>query len=242
MTIRPEEAEFIKLATPAITLVAGLLGGFWVVWVFWRSKRREAAQWMHALFEKFQLGAEFDKVKIMFDFGYREEIEPLHAALVAGGNDALVVTERPNAHLVDRLLNYLEHILYLTENGHARWNDSKAYFQYWFGLLKAPERGAMRRYLAHFGYEHLARFAGCSSKRGDFILLYGSLMIQLPRYTGQVMNWLVRRTPLGRLRSPGIDAWVYVYNRPVGRWTRITAASWPEHLDSRAATCKPQRP
>jgi gamma-glutamylcyclotransferase (GGCT)/AIG2-like uncharacterized protein YtfP/GNAT superfamily N-acetyltransferase len=95
-------------------------------------------------------------------------------AMVAQGNAALTPAEWEKSHRIDRLLNFLEHICYLSRNGHSRWRDCEAYFGYWLSLPCDPERGALRRYLVHFGYEHLARWAHVTNE--EYVLVYGTLL------------------------------------------------------------------
>jgi gamma-glutamylcyclotransferase (GGCT)/AIG2-like uncharacterized protein YtfP len=163
------------------TVLAALMGGIWALMLYHRGKRREAAQWMHDIFQRFQLGKEFDRAKLIFDFEYRDAVEPILAALVAGGNTALDRRKRSDSQDIDRLLNYLEHLVYLADNGHAKWSDCLAYFKYWFDLLADPERGALRRYLVKFGYERLAKLTHAGPD--DFLLLYGSLGSREPKHT-----------------------------------------------------------
>jgi gamma-glutamylcyclotransferase (GGCT)/AIG2-like uncharacterized protein YtfP len=167
---------WFRLLEPAIkvlTALGALVGGIWALLLYRHGKRREAAQWMHDIFQRFQLGNEFDRAKLIFDFEYRDVVEPIHAALVAGGNATLDPSRRADSQHIDRLLNYLEHLVYLADNGHAKWGDCLVYFKYWFDLLLNPERGALRRYLVNFGYERLAGFARAAPE--EFLLLYGSL-------------------------------------------------------------------
>jgi gamma-glutamylcyclotransferase (GGCT)/AIG2-like uncharacterized protein YtfP len=163
-------------------LMAAVVG----VITYRRAKRREAAQWMHEIFQRFQLGPEFDEVKQIFDFQYHDVVEPLLAALVASGNAAILRSEWKACHLIDRLLNYLEHLLYLSDAGHAKRSDCYAYFGYWFDLLTEPERGALRCYLVHFNYERLARITRAS--KHEYILLYGSLCMDQPYHTNLGLN------------------------------------------------------
>lgn len=170
------QSGWIGWLEPALKVLTALgvwVGGIWALVLYRHGKRREAAQWMHDIFQRFQLGSEFDRAKLAFDFEYRDVVEPIHAALVAGGNAALDPSRRTDSQHIDRLLNYLEHLVYLADNGHAKWNDCLAYFKYWFDLLSDPERGALRRYLVNFGYERLAKFAHAAPD--EFLLLYGSL-------------------------------------------------------------------
>lgn len=170
---QPGWLTWLEPAVKVLTALGALVGGIWALLLYRHGKRREAAQWMHDIFQRFQLGNEFDRAKLIFDFQYRDVVEPIHAALVAGGNAALAPSRRADSQHIDRLLNYLEHLVYLADNGHAKWSDCLVYFKYWFDLLLNPERGALRRYLINFGYERLAKFAHTAPD--EFLLLYGSL-------------------------------------------------------------------
>ena len=192
-------SEVAENVAGVITALAAIAAGFWTILMYQRSKRREAAQWMYEIFLKFQLAPEFDEPKQIFDFQYHDAVEPLHGALVAGSNAATSSDEWKTCHLIDRLLNLLEHLLYLSEAGHAKRSDCLAYFGYWFDLLSDPERGALRRYLVHFGYERLARFT-CSSNE-DFLLLYGSLTSGQPEFRAKGLDRDLRL--IGERRIPG---------------------------------------
>jgi gamma-glutamylcyclotransferase (GGCT)/AIG2-like uncharacterized protein YtfP len=161
-----------------VTGIATLCGGLWALVTYTRASKRQSAEWIQGVFEKFQLGTEFDEAKLMFDFRYRDVVEPMLAAMVAQGNAGLSEGEWERSHRIDRLLNYLEHICYLSQRGHSRWGDCRAYFGYWLSLPCAPERGTLRRYLVHFGYEHLAEYV--KATKGDYILVYGTLLSSEP--------------------------------------------------------------
>lgn len=171
----------LELLLKIATLLAALMGGIWALLLYHRGKRREAAQWMHDIFQRFQLGKEFERAKLIFDFEYRDAVEPILAALVAGGNTALRRCKRNDSQQIDRLLNHLEHLVYLADNGQTKWSDCLAYFKYWFDLLGDPKRGALRRYLVRFGYKRLAKLTHAG--RDDFLVLYGSLGKREPKHT-----------------------------------------------------------
>ncbi len=294
--------EWLEPAIKMLTALGALVIGLWALLLYRHGKRREAAQWMHDIFQRFQVGNEFDQAKLIFDFQYRDVVEPIHAALVAGGNAALDPSKRTDSQHISRLLNYLEHLLYLADNGHAERSDCMAYFKYWFDLLSDPERGALRRYLVSFRYERLAGFVNASPD--EFLLLYGSLgsreathaelgldkalqplgsreirgsLYDLGEYPGLVLGpgvvvaelfkisdrsvllrldefeeynhakpeqSLFRRTTLqlpryrSRLASklhghPVIDAWIYLYDQPVGGKEKIAEPSWYEYKSKR---------
>ncbi len=162
----------LAVITVLIALVL-LVVAIWALALYRRGQRRDAAKWMHEMFQRFQLGNEFDRARLVFEFQYQDIIEPIHAALVAGGDSALAFSKSADRQHIDRLLRYLDHLLYLADNGQADWNDCAAYFKNWFDRLSDPERGALRRYLINFGYERLAKFARVFGD--ELILLYGSL-------------------------------------------------------------------
>jgi gamma-glutamylcyclotransferase (GGCT)/AIG2-like uncharacterized protein YtfP len=295
---QPGWFSWLEPVIKVLTALGALVGGTWALLLYHHGKHREAAQWMHDIFQRFQLGNEFDRAKLIFDFEYRDVVEPIHAVLVAGGNAALDPSKRADSQHIDRLLNYLEHLLYLADNGHAKWSDCMAYFKYWFELLLDPDRGALRRYLVNFGYERLAKFAHAAPD--EFLLLYGSLgsrvsmhaelgldkalqrlgareihgsLYDLGEYPGlvpgpgtvtaelfkirdlsvllrldkfeeydhaKIEQSLYRRTTLklprhrsrivNKLRGrPTIDAWIYVYNRPIDGKDKIAEPSWHEY-------------
>lgn len=174
----PEDSLWPSAASlgPPIRTVAVLLlslGGLWALLIYRRSKRLEAGRWMYDNFLRFQLAPELDRAKLIFEFHYRDLVEPIHAVLVAGGRSALDPDKQTDSQHIDRLLTYLEHTVSVADAGHAQRSDCLAYFKRWFDLLSDPERGALRRYLVKFGYERLARIAGAGPD--DFLLLYGSL-------------------------------------------------------------------
>src|SRR5690349_11898353 len=135
--ISDRQSDFMKwaeLAGKIVTPIGGIVAAVWALRLYHRSKRREAAQWMHEIFQRFQLSAEFTDAKRLFDFQYADGVAPILAALVADKNSALREQEIAAVEGIDRLLNYLEHVVYLADNGHVKWRDSLAYFQYWFQL------------------------------------------------------------------------------------------------------------
>lgn len=191
--------EWMEPAIKMLMAFGALVLGLWALLLYRHAKRREVAQWMHDIFQRFQVGNEFDQAKLIFDFQYHDVVEPIHAALIAGGNAALDPSKRTDSQHIGRLLNYLEHLLYLADNGHAERSDCMAFFKHWFDLLLDPERGALRRYLLNLGYERLARLARASS--GEFLLLYGSLGNRESMHTELSLDKALQ--PLGPREIPG---------------------------------------
>ena len=164
----------------ALMALAMLIGIIWAIALYRRGQRRQAAKWVHDIFQRFELGSEFDRAKLMVEFQYQELVEPIIAARGAVGTAALDSSRRTDCQHIDRLLHYLEHLLYLADHSHVNWNDCMAYFQKWFDLLSHPERGALRRYLVAAGYERLTKFARVSAD--DYVLLYGSVGSREPMH------------------------------------------------------------
>lgn len=292
----------------ALTGLAVVVGGGWALVTYRNAKRAEAAKWLFEVFNRFQVGKAFKKAKLIFDFEYREVVEPILGRAVFYGTEGLLRDERQPSVLIDRILNYLEHLMYMKANKHVTEADCRAYFGYWLGLLDHPDRGALRRYLHGFGYDRLS--ARVKAHEHEYLLVYGTLgsegralddldvrskltrvgtrtlrgaLYDLGPYPGFVPgtgpgagdveaelfriedlramhvldeheeydhrdlegSMYLRRTlrvdaPEAerargfRRASPKIDAWIYVYNRPVEDRPRIRARSWREHVAARA--------
>ena len=77
---------------------------------------------------------------------------------------------------LDMLLNYFEHVIYLEQERHLTKQDRQAVFEYWFDLMQAPDRAAIRRYASWFGFERVAYALDCQTP--GYIALYGSLRKQ----------------------------------------------------------------
>ncbi|HKJ95286.1 MAG TPA: gamma-glutamylcyclotransferase family protein [Gammaproteobacteria bacterium] len=262
------------------------------------AKRREAAQWMHQLFQRFELAPEYGEAKQVFEFQYRDVVEPLLGGRIVGRPTVMLPFEWERCQLVDRVLAHLEHLRYLAGSGNARQSDCVAYFRHWFNLLNDPERGALRRYLVRAGYRRLAEYTRAAAD--DYLLLYGTLSSDAPKHqafgldrrlkrigyrdiNGQLYDMgdypalvpgdgvvrmelfrirdlavleeldeyeeydrtrlkqsAYRRTTvriprfrnalLQRMAAPRVvDAWIYVYNQPVGRAERVRHPSWQAH-------------
>ncbi len=165
-------------AAAGFALFLGVLGGGWA---YFKAKRREAAHWIFGVFQPFQIGAEFDEGKKLLDFEYTEIVEPLLGEIIFGCNQKL---DKEAQHLtiqIDRVLNYLEHVCYLEKQGHILPKELDTYFGHWFDSLKHPDKGALRRYCADYGYHLLAAYSG--AQKEEYIIFYGSFKNGLPDFT-----------------------------------------------------------
>jgi len=75
---------------------------------------------------------------------------------------------------LDTLLNYFELLLYLEDQRRISKRDRAMLFEYWFEVLCDADHAALRRYVAHFGFERVASRLGTDDV--DRLMLYGSLM------------------------------------------------------------------
>jgi len=152
-----------------------LLGGVFAYVSYVRSKRLDALKWIHEVFEKFNFDPEFQKGKELLDFDYDTRVKPLVEAWVIEKNAAIPVDKRCDLLAIDQYLNHFEHLSYLKEEHQVYEEDLNAYFGYWLGLLSEPERGGVRRYLAHAGYERLASYTKAHDETVEYLFVYGSL-------------------------------------------------------------------
>lgn len=186
----------------ALTGLAVVVGGGWALVTYRNAKRAEAAKWLFEVFNRFQVGKAFKKAKLIFDFEYREVVEPILGRAVFYGTEGLLREERQPSVLIDRVLNYLEHLMYMKANRHVTEADCRAYFGYWLGLLEEPERGALRRYLHGFGYDRLS--ARVNAHEGEYLLVYGTLGSE-----GRALDDLEVRSKLTRVGTRTLRGALY---------------------------------
>ena len=173
--------EFSEIASnfsELITAVALIVAGGWTLKNYRRSKRIDAARWLHELGQDFQFSEDLERGKFLLDFKYKEEVEPLLSSLIFHWDKGLNDTQLKTSVELDKVLNQFEHLLFLQSNGHITEQDRDVYFGYWFGLLKDSNRGVLRRYCANFGYDQLADqyFPKHHSKQTEeYLLVYGTL-------------------------------------------------------------------
>jgi len=195
-------SELAAALGQALTGLAVVVGGGWALVTYRNAKRAEAAKWLFEVFNRFQVGRAFKKAKLIFDFEYREVVEPILGRAVFYGTEGLLREERQPSVLIDRILNYLEHLMYMKANSHVTEADCRAYFGYWLGLLDHPERGALRRYLHGFGYDGLAMRV--ETHEHEYLLVYGTLVSD-----GRAQDDLEIRPMLARVGTRTIRGALY---------------------------------
>lgn len=180
-----ENSEVAANISEIITALAIIFAGGWSLKTYYHNKRINAARWLHELGQEFQFSKDLEQGKFLLDFKYKEEVEPLLSSLIIHWNSGLSDSQLETSVELDKVLNQFEHLLYLQSNSHISEQDRDVYFGYWFGLLKKPERGVLRRYCANFGYNQLAEsyFPEHHAKQTEeYILIYGTLWEGTEKY------------------------------------------------------------
>jgi gamma-glutamylcyclotransferase (GGCT)/AIG2-like uncharacterized protein YtfP len=153
--------------------VGAVLGGFWALYNYHRTRRYEAARWLQGVFKDFYLSERFKEVRELLEYGYPERTGPLLERRITDRHVPITTEEMRLLGELDNLLNYFEHVLYLEQERHISLKDRQAVFEYWFDIMGAPERASLRRYVARFGFERLAK--ALSAEGPEYVAVYGSL-------------------------------------------------------------------
>lgn len=168
-------------AFASVVLAVGAVAtGLWGIYSYRKAKRTEAARWIQGLFRDFYLEDKFNSVRQVLEYDYAEKVAPLLTRRLTNRDIPISGDERAVLQELDMLLNYFEHVLYLEAEGHVSTKDRDAIFDYWFEIMKAPERASLRRYAACFNFERVAEALGAGAH--DYVAVYGSLMegLELP--------------------------------------------------------------
>jgi gamma-glutamylcyclotransferase (GGCT)/AIG2-like uncharacterized protein YtfP len=180
------DIESLSHLAQIITFFAILIGGIWAFYNFTRSRRLKAAEWVHDLFQQFQLKEEFSKGKLYIRYEYSEIAEPVLAKMIIHGDNSLKKNhkedkdQRTQALQIDRALNILEHVLYLKSEKHITEGECDTYFGFWFRLINRSNMGILRRYLVNFNYNLLAKYTKCSND--EYIVFYGTQLSEEQAY------------------------------------------------------------
>lgn len=161
-------AAQIVLAVGAIT-TAG-----WAAYTFRKAKRGEAARWMVALFKDFYRDETMSRARELIEYDFLDVAGPLLELRVLDRDIPLSKVERAQLRDLDLVLNFLEQLIYLQEEGHLLDRDRNVFFEYWFDQLAQPSHAALRRYLRNCGYERCSRLLGLT--KDELFVAYGSLL------------------------------------------------------------------
>jgi gamma-glutamylcyclotransferase (GGCT)/AIG2-like uncharacterized protein YtfP len=156
--------------------VGAVTAGVWTVFNYQRARRAEAARWLQGVFRDFYLEDRFRDIKLVIEYRYDTLLGPLLERRVTDSHVPATADEQALLEQLDMLLNYFEHVIYLEQERHLTKDDRQAVFEYWFDLMQAPDRAAIRGYAAWFGFERVAYALDCQTE--DYVAVYGSLRKQ----------------------------------------------------------------
>ncbi len=159
-----------------LTVIFLFIGGGWGIYNFYRTRQLKSAEWLHDLFQQFQLKEEFSNGKLYIRYEYIKITEPVLAKMIIHGDNSLKEDidknkdQREQALQIDRVLNILEHVLYLQSEKHITERGRNTYFEFWFKLIIRPDFGILRRYMVNFNYDLLSKFT--KSSKDEYIVFY----------------------------------------------------------------------
>jgi hypothetical protein len=137
--------------------IGALAAGVWAIFNYYKTRHNEASKWLNALFSEFYIKDTFGRIRVLLEYHYRDILGPLIERRITDRHVAITEDEIQILFELDTLLNYFEHVLYLEEERHLKKYDRQALLEYWFNLMADPSYGGLRRYVARFGFEQIAR-------------------------------------------------------------------------------------
>lgn len=146
----------------------------WATFTYWKGKRAEAARWAIEVFRDFYRDPNMSRARELIEYDFESVAGPLLELRVLDRQIRLTDDERSQLQDIDLVLNFLEQLLYLEDEGHFLERDRRVFFEYWFDRLSLPEHASLRRYLRNCGYERCSEFLGL--EYGEHFIAYGSLM------------------------------------------------------------------
>ena len=157
-----------------VLAVGAIAAAGWAAYTFRKTKRAEAGRWMIALFKDFYQDENMSRARELIEYDFWDVAGPLLELRVLDREIVLSTQERAQLRDLDLVLNFLEQLIYLQEEGHLLERDRNVFFEYWFDQLTQPSNAALRRYLQNCGYERCSRLLGLESR--ELFLAYGSLL------------------------------------------------------------------
>jgi gamma-glutamylcyclotransferase (GGCT)/AIG2-like uncharacterized protein YtfP len=180
-------------AGQVILAVGAIIAAGWAVFTYRRAKRAEAARWLQGLFRDFYTDPMIVGAREVLEYDFEKEAAQLLERRVTDRDVPLSAEDRETLRQVDLVLNYFEQLLYLESQKLIARHDREVFFQYWFELMREPDRAALRRYLACCGYERCAEWIEAGST--EYLAVYGSLMSEYP--TQDELNIRAMLEPVG---------------------------------------------
>lgn len=166
-------AEWDALAQVLLAIGAMSAAG-WATFTYWKGKRAEAARWAIEVFRDFYRDPNMSRARELIEYDFESVAGPLLELRVLDRQISLTDDERSQLQDIDLVLNFLEQLLYLEDEGHFLARDRQVFFEYWFERLALPEHAALRRYLRNCGYERCSEFLKLDAS--EHFVAYGSLM------------------------------------------------------------------
>lgn len=120
-----------------------------------RARRAEAATWLDGIFREFYVGERFRRARALIEYDF-ETISPLFERRITDRRLPVSSERQDDLEQVDTLLKYFEFVLHLREQKLLGKRDPRVVLNYWFDLLRSPERASLRRYVDFFGWHRLA--------------------------------------------------------------------------------------
>jgi hypothetical protein len=151
-------AEWTAFGTVLVGLgavIGAIAGGIWTLLGRRKDRRAEAARWRRDVFRDFYLNDRFREIKLVMEYEYSERLARLLEQRVSDPDVRVLREEMSLLEQLDMFLNYFEFVLHLESEGHLERRDQQAVFEYWFELMAAEERTAVREYASHFGFERV---------------------------------------------------------------------------------------
>lgn len=161
-------------AVAQLLVIAGAIStGVWAVYTYRKAQRAQASRWVQDLHSEFYTDPVLLRGRELLEYDYPGRLARLLQLRVTDRDVALNAIQRRTLQDVDRVLNFLEQLVYMEDQGHFNAGDSAVFFEYWFGVLEDPGKPELHRYLAVCGYEHLSRRLRIDPD--DYVVFYGTL-------------------------------------------------------------------
>jgi gamma-glutamylcyclotransferase (GGCT)/AIG2-like uncharacterized protein YtfP len=161
-----------------VLAVGAVVAACWAVFTYRRAKRAEAARWLQGLFRDFYTDPTIVSAREVLEYDFEKNAAQLLEWRVTDRDVPLGMDDREKLRQIDLVLNYFEQLLYLEREKLIARHDREVFFQYWFELMREPDRAALRRYLARCGYERCAEWI--EAEPSEYVAVYGSLLDAYP--------------------------------------------------------------
>lgn len=122
------------------------LGGIVTVYTYWKNSSLKRAEWLYELYEKYYEAKYYKEMRLMIDYGRKEQIEMLKNAIENDCEDKLV------EELVD-YLNFFEFIASLWKLGQLPLKEIAMVFEYY--ILRIGDYDFLNKFLVDQHFHHL---------------------------------------------------------------------------------------